>query len=220
VTKALAVAALAAVLTTFSCARSTPDTAGTQQAPIAEPTAQNLAMQRFAPIPGTPILYAALTEGREGRWESSADSYSGLPARNFVFLDQETLQSHMLFETNQQLVSELSQVGNPGNPSAPVLEKPAKTVRWLMFRVVRQDTDNDKRLDDDDLFAVGFTDAAGKNYSDVIPRVERILGTGVVSEDRVTLAYVIDGRALASLIDIPSRSIVGTQDIAGYPVAP
>jgi hypothetical protein len=90
----------------------------------------------------------------------------------------------------------------------------SKTVtQWLVHQVIKSDTDGNKRLDRNDLIALGISSASGKNYVEVLTGITDILGLAMVTPGKLVVVYSKSGAKFASDIDLEKRNVTTTQPI-------
>lgn len=198
-----------------SCSARRPDMSGGDAGAVNEPPALSLRVSEFEEVGGTGYLIARVVESIGGAYVSSG-SYGDTRTRNLVFLDRNSLESHRLFETNQKLILDVDHLGR-GNRQGSVATPPTSPpVKWLMFRVVNTDTNRDKRLDANDSFELGISDAFGVGYTEVLSNVYRVLSVSMIGEDQVMVAFEsAGGGAQACRIDLPTRTVVVSAPLTG-----
>jgi hypothetical protein len=209
----LAVIGLALVGFT-NCSRQRTNQGGSSTVANVEPPADILTIGGLEVVDGTNYRFTRVGEALR-RQTLSSDSYGNSRTRNVVFLDCDSLQSHRLFETNRNVVLDVVPLGRGATGLKDAPTPPATSVRWLMYRVVATDTDGDGDLDASDSFGIGFTDASGHGFAELVPNVQRLLGTAMIGDDAVTVAYVRDDRVEACRIDLVGKRVVATQPMVG-----
>jgi hypothetical protein len=181
---------------------------------VTEPPPFSLRVSDFEEVGGTSYLAASVTQ-LQGEQFASSGSYGDTRTRNLIFLDRLSLQSHRLFETNQQVILNIDHLGR-GNKANPAPTTAAGLpVKWLMYRVVSADTNQDGRLDAKDTFALGVSDAFGLGYVVVVLNVSRVLAISMIGEDQVLVALESEGVLQASLIDLPTKAIAVSHPLVG-----
>jgi hypothetical protein len=198
-------------------ASTTPSATG----PASEPNVQLGAFQELA---GTDYLMApiATPRGREELSVKSEDYRTDL-ARNYLFVNLTDKSSHLLLPTNDYLILEakvLPAVGQPKEKRTAPATDPAKTdakpapggAKWLYYRVVKIDTDNDKHLTGNDRWTVALSDVSGGDYKELIDNVEKILYE-TNRADNLVLIYRADGKNQIAEINLSTKQVSITRDL-------
>lgn len=202
------------------CAMKIPSLAALEApANSAEPTEPALHLSDFHDIVGTPYRFAVAGDDSHGKLSSFASA--GGSIRNWIILDTRTLRSRRLFDTNRNVILDSKQLAfaehaqrrHDQSAALPMTTPPAAT-KWLYFEVVDQDTNRDGRLNSADGFTVAFTDASGGNYYPAIPKVTRVLGTTMTSDDEAVVAYTTEGKTYAARIDLAARTVTAAEPLA------
>ena len=154
-----------AALTTASCGglRGVPVVERNSEAKASPPengNAPKVQLGAFQELAGTDYLMAPVATPR-GREELSIkpDGYRADFARNYLFVNLTDKSSHLLLPTNDYLILDskvLPATGQVRDGKAAPQTDPAKAAgipaqsgaKWLYYRVVKTDTDNDKQRQD------------------------------------------------------------------------
>jgi uncharacterized protein YxjI len=75
------------------------------------------------------------------------------------------------------------------------------------------DTNDDKRLSEADRKTIAVSDVSGANYTEVIPKVDRLLNTFQISETNVLMIYETDGKSFVTELDLGQRIAVETKEL-------
>lgn len=168
----------------------------------------------FVRIPGTPFLMADIRSMPEGR-QSSLASYSDGPGpttNNYVFLDLTDQSVRRLIPTNDHLIRGTEQFSDAGIVSPRFTTEGAAHagVRWLVFGVVKLDSDRNGRLDENDLQTLAVSDAGGRGYTELIGEVTKSYGRALRDPDTLVVVYESGGTKRVSVIDLPKRAVTST----------
>jgi hypothetical protein len=165
------------------------------------------ALGAFQNLKGTPYLMSAVTSTgwRSDKFSSSESYSSGEQTHNLVFLDTNSLESHRLFGSNAYVILQTDRY-------TQTIKSKAVT-QWLVHQVIKSDTDGNKRLDRNDLIALGISSASGKKYVEVLTGITDILGLTMVTPGKLVVVYSKSGAKSASNIDLEKRSVTTTQPI-------
>lgn len=168
---------------------------------------KNLSLDAFQPLTGTAYVVAAVQAEQSDRSGFSSSSY-GLPsATNYLFVNTDTLAGSRLVPTNQWRFLQSERLGQRRRNGEVAV------VQALWYLVVKTDTDEDKQLTDRDRKVVALSDATGKNYTEVISQVDRVLGSNRKGDSILQVFYVSGGKHLASEINFQTRKVVRTEPL-------
>jgi hypothetical protein len=228
-----AICLLVAAFTSASCsggARGVPAVERNSQASPSQPENGNAAKVQlggFQELAGTDYLMApvATPRGREDYSVKPEGSRADF-ARNYLFVNLTDKSSYLLLPTNDYLILEAKVLPaggqakeNKENKAAPQTEpakadnRPAKTdTKWLYYRVVKSDTDNDKQLTGSDRWTVALSDISGREYKELIADVETILYE-TNRADNLILIYRAEGRNQIAEINLSTRQVTLTKDL-------
>lgn len=160
----------------------------------------------FQSLKGTPYLMSAVNNVEP--WSdkfSSSESYSTGQTRNVVFLDAKSLGSQRLFNTNAYVILQTDQYTQKVDRQT--------VTQWLVHRVIKSDTDSNKRLDRNDLKTLGVSSASGRRYVEVLSGLTEIFGQTMVTPGQLIVVYSKKGAKSASIVDLDNRSVTATQSI-------
>lgn len=178
-------------------------------------------LSAFSPIEGTEYMIATISgDPSEGareylspfNWtERGYSGYSGYEIYNYVFFGSETETFNKLLPTNEDLVLQIV-----GFPSGTPTEKPEdfEPIRWWLYILAKEDTNQNKVLDSQDKLTLGVTDVGGNTPTEVIADVEAVLGH-TLANDQSTLfvMYHLQDQNYVAKIDLPGRQVVSTTEI-------
>jgi hypothetical protein len=205
------------LVTGTACYRptSSPDAAGSTPQPVEKH------LSAFSPIEGTDYMIANISgnpadSAREAfspfSWtERGYSGYSGYEIYNYVFFGSETETFNTLLPTNEYIVLQIV-----GFPSGTPTDKPEdfEPVKWWLYVLIKEDTDQNKILDARDKMTIGVTDVGANAPTEVIPDVDDLLGH-TLSKDQDTLFVIyhsVDKNYVAK-IDLSGRQVVSTNEI-------
>jgi len=178
-------------------------------------TNQPLELEGFARVKGTKYLLAEITaEKTETYIGSSVPGIRG-EVRNLVFLDGDTLSSHRLFETNTMVILDRyqypkSQIQTDGYYPPP----PDDTVtRWLVYHIVKEDTNKDGEQNYKDLCTIAVSDVSGIDYVELLHDINWFSGMTMIEEGQLIVVYNKAGVTQASILDLENREVINTKEI-------
>ncbi len=109
---------------------------------------------------------------------SYGESGSG---RNLLFIDGESNQSKWLFPANNQMIVSYKFLPND--------EYKNKEVNFIIYEVVTEDTNGDKKLTKDDMASIAVSSFDGSCYKVIVPKVNRLIDVSPISNDRILVIY-------------------------------
>ncbi|SMC95479.1 hypothetical protein SAMN02746065_11715 [Desulfocicer vacuolatum DSM 3385] len=132
-------------------------------------------------IEGTPYVMIPLNSDQS--YSQSYYSKSSSSARNYLFINSQNNEKHWLFNTNKYLVvdSEFLTERDYGD------EK--RKIRAILYKVVKNDTDKDKRLTGKDIKAIGISMPNGKGYKEVLQDVDLFIGHQLIDKNTLLIVY-------------------------------
>jgi len=83
--------------------------------------------------------------------------------------------------------------------------------QWLVYQVLKADTNGDGRLDASDQQTIGVTDASGVGYAEILSGIDANFGMTLLSADQVVVVYSQGGAKSATVIDLRNRKVVSTK---------
>lgn len=202
---AIALLVLATLMPTLGLACSRPsETFRAEGAKASDSLKYAAALGAFQHLKGTPYLMSAVNSNG---WRSDKfSSYdAGGQTHNLVFLDTNSLKSQRLFDTNAYVILQTEQYTQKVKSEA--------VTRWLVYRVLKADTDGNKRLDRDDLITLGVSSASGKGYVEVLTGITDIFGLTMVTPGKLVAVYGKNGKKATSIVDLEKRSVIATQSV-------
>jgi hypothetical protein len=207
---ALVVAALLVVLPRFPRRRA-PD----EGAPVAgrANAAEPRHLGDFGRLPGTPFLMANINSGSGGYSSMSKLSSGGARSiHNYVFLNINDQSVRRLLPTNDALIVSTERISEGGDVRLDyeTRDEHATTVRWLLYWVVKVDSDHDGDLDEDDLRTLAVSDAGGKGYAELVGDVRHVYGQTMRDPETLVVVHDGGGRPVVSVIDLPHRVVTST----------
>ena len=191
-----------------SCGKQTDSRGQSANTNTLRPEDRPLRLTQFEPIHGTHYLMAEITEA-QSRTSSSYSENGNI--RNLIFLDGESLASHRLFDTSAYVILATTQypTQDKERDSAPRIDGVA--TQWLVYQVLKADTNGDGRLDASDQQTIGVTDASGVGYAEILSGIDANFGMTMLSADQVVVVYSQGGAKSATVIDLRNRKVVSTK---------
>jgi hypothetical protein len=176
-----------------------------------KPEDRPLRLTQFEQIHGTHYLMAEIAEV-QSRTSSSYSENGNI--RNLVFLDGESLASHRLFDTSAYIILATTQYPTHDKEGDTAPRTDGVATQWLVYQVLKGDTNGDGRLDASDQQTIGVTDAGGSGYTEILSGIDANFGMTMLSADQVVVVYSKGGAKNATIIDLRNRKVVSTKALA------
>ena len=190
--------------------------------PAANGQTQQYYLSDFQLVRGTSVLVAEIAVDGDtnsgfgsARWFSFGTS-TGIRVHNLVFLDAQTLESHILFPTNECAIRNATQFpDNWIDTYNATGQRPDEVppTEWFVYEVITNDTNNDGLLNRDDLFIIAISDEDGFGLTELMSGISEIYGMEMTKYGKLVVTYFQSGRKLASLIDMNSKLILDTKEL-------
>ena len=177
-----------------------------------------LTLQSFRQLRGTQYFLAEIvTSGGSSYEYGSSRSYifgegSGGLIRNLVFLNSDTLLSHALFENNHSYI--MNMVSFPEQPSQPVSpdeEPEIVPIRWFVYEIAHQDTNQDGELNREDSRVIAVSDVDGSRYKELLTNVNDIYNLTMLENGQLLVIYRQGRDRFAATVDLQAQEILATQ---------
>jgi hypothetical protein len=189
-----------------------------------------LQLGAFQELAGSDYLMAAVSSSGS-REEFIKESYSSREenryTRNFLFVNMVDQSSHLLFPGNDLLIlSSENLIGKaeakpPAKNAAPqspdqapekAEKKDGNAVRWICYRVIKADTDNDKRLNANDLLTIALSDVSGLNYIELLSDVRAVLHQ-TRRDDALIFIYTANGKNHIAEINLQTKQLISSKPL-------
>ena len=177
----------------------------------------SLELKPFVSIEGTKYLRANVTTPEtRNRSFSSGAQYNPGEVRNIVFLDSETLSQHKLYATNTTVI--INTLGYPRTGTAtdqynPSIQGDDTVTQWIVYQVVKEDSNKDGRQNSDDLRTIAISDVSGFNYSELLDGISEVNGMTMVNPGQLIVVYEEGEIYKVSFLDLENRAIIDTEEI-------
>ena len=167
----------------------------------------------FSTISGTPYLRAPLIEvaERSSGFSLSSSTYSAPQASNYVYLNLETEQTQQLLPDNDAIILE-----NIALPEPSSNDTSDWVIEWFLYRIVKEDSNDDDRFSEEDLQIIALSDAGGQGYTELIDGVNQLHGRALRDPQTLLVIYRKDNALWLSEIDLPQRAVVATTELPSF----
>lgn len=156
-------------------------------------------------IKGSPYVMIPLNSDQN--YAQSYYSKSSSSIRNYLFINSQTNEKHWLFNTNQYLVVD-SDVLLEGD-----CESKENASIAILYRVVKTDTNDDKRLTNQDKLTIGMSLPDGKGYKDILDGVDVFVGHRLLDEKALLIVYQKNGTGYSSNVNLSDFVVSNEEEL-------
>ncbi|EGJ35684.1 MULTISPECIES: hypothetical protein [Moorena] len=140
--------------------------------------------------------------------QSYTQSYYSKSTRstiNYLFLDSETGKSKWIFANNDYLITSDSFISETNDRANNRVE--SKPVIAVLYHLIKQDTNGDGRLTNNDMLTIAFTHYNGNDYQEVVSGVDRFLGYKVLNANSLLILYQRDAIAYSAKVSLDNFAL-------------
>jgi hypothetical protein len=166
----------------------------------------------FGQISGTDIIKAPLYLIQE--YDYRAGSKESSSVQNYIFYDPTKKVSYWLRPKSEGLL--LSTIALPDLTESTGKEHQLPTVGYV-YLVADKDTNNDKRINDEDQKSIAISDPSGLRFKVLINQVDRFNGTSTIKNNRVSILYQSENKLKVAEVDLRSQEIVSNSEFSSQP---
>jgi hypothetical protein len=164
-----------------------------------------VSLSGFAAIEGTSYTFSPI--GIEQTYRQSYYDKAALSTRNYLFLNLTDKSAGRLVPDNNWLFINAEKLGSKNKTGSFV------KVQAFLYQVVKADTDGDKRLTELDRKTIALSNGSGKNYTEIIPQFDRILGLFQPKPSTVMLVYSQGEKNFVAEVNFVDRRVISTQEL-------
>ena len=155
---------------------------------------ENLEISDYREVKGTSYVFFPL-KSAQSYSRGSYSSKSTSSQRNYLFVDLKTSKDkRWLLPDNKSLIVNDVQI-----PDLVVAGEPTLAI---LYTLVTQDTNGDRRLTASDLLTIGISKPDGKNYRVVAEGVNKLLGYKPIDDSQIAVVYKRDRSIYSQSIDL------------------
>ncbi|NEQ00629.1 hypothetical protein [Moorena bouillonii] len=129
-------------------------------------------------------------------------------------MDSETGNSKWLFAKNDYLIASDRFISGTNDKENNRLK--SKPVIAVLYQIIKQDTNGDGRLTNNDLLTIAFTHFNGNDYQEVLSGVDKFLGYKVLKANSLLILYQRDGIAYSAKVSLDNFALSNEKEIAKY----
>lgn len=160
-----------------------------------------MSLGAFQELEGTSYLMAPVNSEQNTR-QNYYDA-KVVSIRNYLFLNVNDKSARRLVPRNDFLFINAREVF--------LRRRNDKIVTGMWYEVVKSDSNNDKRLDNEDKKTIAISEVSGDDYTEVIDEVDRVLGSHQQNSTTILIFYEFEGREYVGEISMNKRILVEKQ---------
>lgn len=127
--------------------------------------------------------------------------------RNYLFVNATDKLSRWLVPNNNYLFLNTERLLHSEDDSE------RNEVKWIEYEVIKSDTNGDGRMTSEDQLAIAISDPTGERYVEIVPNIDKILGSKMRDDNTLLIFYSSGGRNFVSEIKIPDRRVTITKEL-------
>ncbi|MAE01327.1 MULTISPECIES: hypothetical protein [Pseudoalteromonas] len=140
---------------------------------------------------------------------SGSYKYNPTRSKNILFINDKTNQAKWLFNTTDQLIIEFGALSNYKEfDTRAYMEQQVDTPRGVSYEVIKNDSNNDKRLDGKDKRTFALSKIDGSNYTEVISGYNRIVESNLNAEGNLFVVFINNNEVYSMLIDLDTFKVI------------
>lgn len=160
-------------------------------------------------IAGTPYLMLPLYSHQS--YDRASYSKSTESTRNLLFFESNTGEKRWLFDRNDYLIINDRALAEPSSDRQPA------PVVAILYSLVKEDSDDNQRLDDRDRLTLALSQPNGLRYREILTDVERILGYRLSDGETLIIFYQSQENAYAAQISLNDFTAIEKTELPRIP---
>jgi hypothetical protein len=137
-----------------------------------------------------------------------SSSGSRTSTRNLLFIKMSTQESFWLCPDNNTLIWHYDQLEEPDRAYNEA------DVVAIYYRIVKDDTNGDGVLNEEDRVAVALSAPDGRNYTEILSEADNVLGYELTSRDELLVLYQQAGSVFAAKYSLASFQLLSRAELA------
>lgn len=137
--------------------------------------------------------------------QSYGKKYYGNLSKNILFLNKKENKSFWLFKDTNRLILDTTLFPDGYNNDEPT--------KVIFYNVVSKDTNNDKKLNNEDDSSMFMSSPAGENYQLVLEVYDRLIARELVGDNQLTIVYQHKGKAYSRLIQLSPYKVLSSIEL-------
>ncbi|MDH3475804.1 MAG: hypothetical protein OEM59_19165 [Rhodospirillales bacterium] len=151
------------------------------------------------------VVIPLYSEHGSGSFSSSGSRVS---TRNLLFVDMTAETSFWLFPSNDTLIWHYDQLEEPERAYNEA------DVVAIYYRIIKDDTNGDGVLDEEDRVTIALSAPDGRSYTEVLSEADNVLGYELTSKDELLVLYQQAGSVFAAKYSLASFRLLARAELA------
>lgn len=132
--------------------------------------------------------------------QSFSLNYSGYKAttstRNILFSDLHNETNKWLLPHNKYLITEHKLINESNSYNSD------ENIVTILYKIVKNDTNNDSRLTENDKLIISLSEPDGNNYTEVLKNVDTIIGYELINKEVIAILYSREKQSFTAYIGL------------------
>ncbi|NQY38150.1 MAG: hypothetical protein HRT37_25035 [Alteromonadaceae bacterium] len=141
------------------------------------------------------------TRSKIENFSGSGGSYKTTRAKNVIFINAKTNKSNWLFDSVNQLITEITPLGLNEN-------KADYLTKAISYEVINRDSNNDGVLDHLDKRTFALSKVDGSQYSHFIEGYSHIIESAINQEGNLFVVFIDNDEVHSMIIDLQSFKVI------------
>lgn len=163
---------------------------------------QILKLGQLRSIKGSSCVIVSLTSAKKGNSKSFGSSYSSSSIKNYLFINNKTNTQNWLFKDNKFLIHSIVFLPEQG------YSKNEKDVQAILYKIVKNDTNKDKKLSGRDLQTIALSKPDGTGYKEILHEIDSYIGQEYIDSETLLIMYQKKGQGFYSKINIKTLKVL------------
>ncbi len=151
----------------------------------------------MSPIRGTPYVMVPLNSDQSYAQSYYSKTYPSV--RNLIFINRRNNEKNWLFDDHQYLIADIDFLSEKQYRS--------DDVRAILYKIVKSDTDKDKRLTTGDLQTVGLSLPSGKSYKEILDEIDLIIGHSAIDKNTLLIVFQRKGIGFSANVNLSTFTV-------------
>jgi len=155
-------------------------------------------------IKGSSCVVVSLTSEKDSS-KSYGSSSSSSPVKNYLFINNKNNTQNWLFKNNKFLIRDMTFLPQKE------YDKNEKDVEIILYRIIKHDSNKDKRLIRNDLQTIALSLPDGTGYKELLNGIDNYIGQQYI--DKYTLLIMYQKKGIGFFAKIDTRTLTIIEEI-------
>ena len=165
---------------------------------------ESMQLGQMITIKGTPSIQLPLHSKQKNSGSYSYKSTDSV--RNYLYIAPESLKQTWLLEHNNFLIYDT-------DPLFGKEEKPTK-LRAISYKIIKTDTDDNNKLDRQDLKTLALSHTDGTNYTEIVQDANELLAQTISNKNNLVIIYQKNETNHLVTVDLSSFKIIHEEKLS------